>query len=73
MSYGLYNNEFAQINHQYTWMEVAAAPAFPTDGLIGRWQFENDLTDSYNDYDLTGNEKYFKVEIPGFIGEKIEI
>jgi len=29
------------------------AGVYPTDGLIARYQFEDNLEDSYNDYDLT--------------------
>lgn len=45
MSYGLYNNEFAQINHQYTWMNVAAAPAYPTLGLLCHLPLDSSLND----------------------------
>jgi len=37
-----------------TW-GAAPSPTFPTDGLVARWQFEDDLTDSWGSYDLTGN------------------
>lgn len=50
MGYGQINNKFAMLDGVKTWIY---SQTYPKEGLIGRWTFENDLTDSYNDYDLT--------------------
>jgi len=52
-----YNGEILQYNGSVL-SQSAPGPAFPIDGLVARWQFEDNLNDSFNSYTLSGTSNY---------------
>ena len=61
MNYTKNNNNILTINdYLLTWNNLPSdsGPVFPTDGLINRYDFENDLVDSINGKNLSGSPSY---------------
>jgi hypothetical protein len=52
MGYGRYNNTYAVLNNQYTWV-TGATLSWPTDQLVSRWPLQSNLLDTVGSYNCS--------------------